>query len=252
MPFVHLHLHTIYSFLDGLVKPSELMSKVKNMGMKAVAITDHGNMHGAIDFYLNALGGSKTLEEAQVKPVIGMEAYISAGDRTEKTKQDAYHLLLLAKDGEGYKNLCYISSKSYIDGFYYKPRIDRSLLKDHSKGLIALSACLGGEIPKALMSGRYDDAVKIAKEYQELFGKENFFIEIQVNGLKDQEEVNPSLIKLAKEVGAGLVATNDVHYLSPEHAEAQDILFCINEKKKVESCWSICVCSSFCIYNGCL
>jgi DNA polymerase III subunit alpha len=234
MPFVHLHLHTIYSFLDGLVKPSELMNKVKNMKMEAVAITDHGNMHGAIDFYLNALGKAKTLKDAPVKPIIGMEAYISAKDRTEKTKQDAYHLILLAQNNEGYRNLCYISSKSYIDGFYYKPRIDRNLLKENASGLIALSACLGGEIPKALLSGRYDDALKIAKEYQDLFGKENFFIEIQVNGLKDQEDVNPLLIKLAKEIGAGLVATNDVHYLSPEHAEAQDILFCINEKKKVE------------------
>jgi DNA polymerase III subunit alpha len=234
MPFVHLHLHTIYSFLDGLVKPSELMNKAKSMDMKAVAITDHGNMHGAVDFYLQAMGKAKSLDEAPVKPILGMEAYISAGDRTVKTKQDAYHIILLASNATGYRNLCYISSKSYIDGFYYKPRIDRTLLKDHAEGIIAFSACLGGEIPKALMSGRYEDAVKIAREYQDIFGKENFFIEIQVNGLKEQTEVNPFLIKLAKEVGAGLVATNDVHYLSSEHAEAQDILFCINEKKKVQ------------------
>ena len=234
MSFVHLHLHTIYSFLDGLVKPSELLDNLKRMGMKAAAITDHGNMHGAIDFYTTMVGKAKSLSEADIKPIIGMESYIASGDRTEKTKQDAYHIVLLAKDNEGYRNLCYIASKAFIDGFYYKPRIDRALLKDHAKGLIATSACLGGEIPKALMSGRYEDAKKIALEYQELFGKEDFYIEIQVNGLKEQAEVNPLLIKLARDVGAGLVATNDVHYLKPEHALAQDILFCINEKKKIE------------------
>jgi len=233
MPFVHLHLHTIYSFLDGLVKPAGLMEQCKKMGMKAVAITDHGNMHGVIDFYTTALGGSKTLADAPVKPIIGMEAYIASGDRTEHTKQDAYHLILLAKDAIGYKNLCYMASTAFIDGFYYKPRIDRALLKNHAEGLIAFSACLGGEIPKALLSGRYEDAKKIAHEYQELFGKDNFFIELQVNGLREQEEVNILLIKLAHDIGAGLVATNDVHYLNSDHAEAQDILFCINEKKKV-------------------
>ncbi len=234
MAFVHLHLHTIYSFLDGLVKPSELLDNLKKLGMKAAAITDHGNMHGAIDFYTTMIGKATSLKEADIKPIIGMEAYISSGDRTEKTKQDAYHIILLAKDNEGYRNLCYIASTAFIDGFYYKPRIDRALLKDHAKGLIAFSACLGGEIPKALLSGRYSDAKKIALEYQELFGKDDFYIEIQVNGLKEQEEVNPLLIKLAREIGAGLVATNDVHYLKPENAVAQDILFCINEKKKVE------------------
>ena len=233
MPFVHLHLHTIYSFLDGLVKPVELIEKIKEMGMPAVAVTDHGNMHGAIDFYMTAMGKNKKLEEADVKPIIGMESYISANDRTEKVKQDAFHLVLLAKDLEGYRNLCYIGTKSYVDGFYYKPRIDRALLKEHAGGLIALSACLGGEIPRALLHGRVEEAERIVHEYQELFGKENFFIELQVNGIEDQERVNPLLIDLARKTGAGLVATNDVHYLDPEHAEAQDILFCINEKKIV-------------------
>ena len=233
MSFVHLHLHTIYSFLDGLVKPAELFEKTKGMGMKAVAATDHGNMHGAIDFYMTAMGKSKSLKDADVKPILGMESYISANDRTEKVRSDAFHLVLLARNLEGYRNLCYIGSKSYVDGFYYKPRIDRALLKEHADGLIALSACLGGEIPRALLHGRAEDAERIAREYQELFGKENFFIELQVNGIEDQEKVNPLLIDLARKVGAGLVATNDVHYLAPEHAEAQDILFCINEKKKV-------------------
>lgn len=238
MAFVHLHLHTIYSFLDGLVKPGELAKKLKKFGMTAVAITDHGNMHGVVDFYTTMIGKDEKgnfnkLENAAIKPVIGMEAYISAHDRTEKVKSDAYHMLLLAENDKGYKNLCYMASTAFVDGFYYKPRIDRALLKDHAEGIIATSACLGGEIPRAIVGGRYDDAKRIALEYIELFGKDNFFIELQVNGIKEQEEANPQLIKLARELGVGLVATNDVHYLSPEDAEAQDILFCINEKKKV-------------------
>ena len=238
MAFVHLHLHTIYSFLDGLVRPGELAKKLKKLGMNAVAITDHGNMHGVVDFYTTMVGKDEKgnynkLENAEIKPIIGMEAYISAHDRTEKVAKDAFHLLLLAENETGYKNLCYMASTAFVDGFYYKPRIDRALIKEHSEGIIATSACLGGEIPRALVSGRYDDAKRIALEYIELFGKNNFFIELQVNGIKDQEEVNPQLIKLARELGVGLVATNDVHYLSPEAAEAQDILFCINEKKKV-------------------
>lgn len=238
MAFVHLHLHTIYSFLDGLVKPGDLAKKLEKLGMSAVAITDHGNMHGVVDFYTTMIGKDEkgnynSIENARIKPIIGMEAYISAHDRTEKVAKDAFHLLLLAENDKGYKNLCYMASTAFVDGFYYKPRIDRALIKDHAEGIIATSACLGGEIPRALVAGRDDDAKRIALEYIELFGKENFFIELQVNGIKEQEEVNPKLIKLARELGVGLVATNDVHYLSPEDAEAQDILFCINEKKKV-------------------
>jgi len=230
--FVHLHLHTIYSFLDGLVKPGELMNALKDQGMQACAITDHGNMHGVIDFYLAALEGKK-FEEAPIKPIIGMETYISAGDRTQKTKRDAFHLLLLAENEEGYKNLCYLNSQAWIDGFYYKPRIDRELLKEHSKGLIACSACLGGEIPKAIMNEGKGRALALAKEYVEIFGKGNFFLEMQVNGIPEQETVNKALIEISEELGIGLVATNDVHYLKKEHHDAQDILFCINEKKKV-------------------
>ncbi|MBO4699204.1 DNA polymerase III subunit alpha [bacterium] len=238
MAFVHLHLHTIYSFLDGLVKPAELAKKLEKLGMNAVAITDHGNMHGVVDFYTTMIGKDEKgnynkIENAKIKPIIGMEAYISAHDRTEKVAKDAFHLLLLAENEKGYKNLCYMASEAFVDGFYYKPRIDRALIKEHSEGIIATSACLGGEIPRALVDGRDEDAKRIALEYIELFGKNNFFIELQVNGIKEQEEVNPKLIKLARELGVGLVATNDVHYLSPEAAEAQDILFCINEKKKV-------------------
>ncbi len=231
MSFTHLHLHTIYSFLDGLVKPDELMPKLKEMGMDSVAISDHGNMHGVVDFYLKA-------KDSKIKPVIGLEAYISASDRTKTIRNDAFHLLLLAENDEGYKNLSYLNSVAYIDGFYYKPRIDKNLLKDHHKGIIATSACLGGEVSRAIMNKEFDKAEKLAKEYKELFGtNENgepcFFLEIQVNGLKDQEYANDKLIDLSHKLDIPLVATNDVHYLSPEAAEAQDILFCITAKTTV-------------------
>ncbi|HOW52984.1 MAG TPA: DNA polymerase III subunit alpha [bacterium] len=227
MAFVHLHLHTIYSFLDGLTRPAQLMTEAKKLGMDTIAITDHGNMHGVIDFYTTA-------QKAKMKPIIGMEAYIAAGSRKERTQQDAFHLVLLARNNEGYRNLCRLSSQSNLDGFYYKPRIDRELLKDLAGGLIATSACLGGEIPRALMDGNKKKALAIAAEYRELFGRDNFFLELQVNGLKDQDEVNPLIMEIGKELGIPFVATNDVHYISSRHAEAQDILFCINEKKKVE------------------
>ena len=228
MAFVHLHLHTIYSFLDGLVRPKQLMKEVKRLGMDAVAITDHGNMHGAIEFYIAA-------KAANLKPIIGMEAYIAAGSRKEHvSQQDAYHIILLAQNETGYRNLMYLTSFSYLDGFYYKPRIDRELLKDHAEGIIATSACLAGEIPRALAEGNKKRALYIAAEYRELFGSDNFFLELQVNGLAEQDEINPLIIEVGKDLGIPFVATNDVHYLLPEHAKAQDILFCINEKKKVE------------------
>ncbi len=227
MAFAHLHLHTIYSFLDGIIRPNDLMTRLKDMGMNAAAITDHGNMHGVVDFYLAA-------EAAGIKPIIGMESYISAASRLDQTKKDAFHLLLLAENETGYKNLCYMNSQAFIDGFYYKPRIDRELLKEHSSGIIACSACLGGEIAKSLMEGDKPKALRIAREYQEIFGKDNFFIEIQVNGIEEQNKVNPLLIELAREIGAPLVGTNDVHYLRPEHSKAQDILFCINAKTTVD------------------
>ncbi len=228
MAFVHLHLHTIYSFLDGLNRPKRLMKEVRNLGMKAVAITDHGNMHGVVEFYTAA-------KSEGIKPIIGMEAYIAAGSRKERvSQQDAYHLVLLATNQTGYQNLMYLTTCSYLDGFYYKPRIDRELLKDHAEGLIATSACLAGEIPRALAEGNKKKALHLAGEYREMFGRDNFFIELQVNGLKEQDDVNPLLLEVGKELHLPFVATNDVHYLLPEHATAQDILFCINEKKRVE------------------
>ncbi len=233
MAFVHLHLHTIYSFLDGLVKPGELVSTLKEMGMTAAAITDHGNMHGVVDFYLEAMGGAKSIDDAPIKPILGMETYISADDRTKKVKRDAFHLLLLAENETGYRNLCFLNSNAWADGFYYKPRIDREILQGRTEGLIACSACLGGEIPRAIMDGDKDKAERLALEYQDLFGKGNFYFELQVNGIPEQETVNRALIDLGKKLDIPLVATNDVHYLKPEHHEAQDILFCINEKKKV-------------------
>ena len=241
MPFVHLHMHTVYSFLDGLTRPSALMKEAARLGMPAIAITDHGNMHGVIEFYLSSFrevedpATKKKKKERFIRPLIGMEAYIAGGSRKERvSQQDAFHMVLLARDREGYRNLMYLSSQSYLDGFYYKPRIDRELLKDHAGGLIATSACLAGEIPRALKDGNKKRATQIAAEYRELFGADNFFLELQVNGIKEQDEVNPLIMEIGRELDIPFVATNDVHYLRPEHAEAQDILFCINEKKKVE------------------
>ncbi len=245
MGFVHLHLHTTYSFLDGLIKPKELMRRLQELGMPACAITDHGNMHGVVDFYLNAVNSG-------IKPILGIEAYIAAGSRKKRERDDAYHIVLLAENEQGYKNLSYLTSQSFVDGFYRKPRIDRELLQGHSEGIIALSACLGGEIARALIPERLsqsvsqemeqsliknanmEKAVKLAEEYQRIFGKDNFFIELQVNGIRKQEIINPLLIEVARRVNAPLVATNDVHYLHRESAEAQEVLFAITAKTTVD------------------
>ncbi|MCK5807979.1 DNA polymerase III subunit alpha [bacterium] len=241
MGFVHLHLHTTYSFLDGMIKPKELMVRLKELDMNAAAITDHGNMHGVVDFYTTA-------RDAGIKPILGIEAYISADSRKERVQGDAYHIVLLAESEIGYKNISYLSSHAFVDGFYYKPRIDRELLEGRSEGIIALSACMGGEISRALIPERITKeiseseanslvknanktkAIKIGREYQEIFGKDNFFIEIQVNGIQKQEMINPLLIEVAREIGAPLVATNDAHYLKKESAEAQETLFAITAK----------------------
>ena len=246
MSFVHLHLHTTYSFLDGMIKPAELMPRLQELGMDAAAITDHGNMHGVIDFY-------QTAKRAGIKPILGIEAYISADTRKDHTDRgDAYHIVLLAENEIGYKNLSYLTSHAFVDGFYYKPRIDRELLEGRSEGIIALSACMGGEIARALIPTRLKGtvsteeaenlvknanktkAIKIAKEYQEIFGKNNFFIELQVNGIQKQDMINPLLIEVAREVGAPLVATNDAHYLKKESAVAQETLFAITAKTTIK------------------
>ena len=230
--FVHLHLHTQYSLLDGGIHLPRLFSKAKDLGFNALAITDHGNMFGAVDFY-------KRAKAAGIHPIIGCEAYVAPKSRFEKSSHRglsdaAYHLVLLVKDETGYKNLVKLSSAAYLEGFYYKPRIDRELLREHSEGLIGLSACLKGEIPWLIRHNNYDKAKRRAQEYAEIFGEGNFYIEIQRNGLEEQEEANAQLISLANEVGLPLVVTNDCHYLDPEDAEAHDVLLCIQTGKHVD------------------
>ena len=229
-PFAHLHTHTEYSLLDGAASIPKLIARAKELGMEYIAITDHGAMYGVVDFYQEALAQG-------LKPVIGCEVYMAPRTRFDKTYEyDAKysHLILLAENQTGYKNLIKIVSQGFIEGFYYKPRIDFELLAAHAEGLIILSACLAGELPKALLNGDYEGAKKTAQKYIDLVGRENYFIEIQDHGLQEQKATNPQLIRLARELGVGVVATNDVHYVEQSDAEAQDILMCIQMGKTVD------------------
>jgi DNA polymerase-3 subunit alpha len=230
MSFVHLHNHTHYSLLDGLTKIEELVNKAKEEGSPAVAITDHGTMYGVIEFY-------QKCKKAGIKPIIGVETYLAPASRFDKTSRaDAknYHLILLAKNNTGYKNLIKLISAAHLEGFYYKPRIDWELLQQYHDGLIASSACLGGEIAQYILAGNQEGAKKRALEYQALFGEGNYYLEIMDHPeLAGQNRVNEALIALSKETGIPLVATNDVHYFKKEDAEAQDILLCLQNKKKI-------------------
>ena len=230
--FVHLHLHTDYSLLDAATQIKPLASRISELGMNACAITDHGNMYGAMTFY-------NTMKSKGIKPLIGCEVYITRGLRTERGgaarpgEKTNFHLVLLAKDLEGYQNLVRLTSKAYTEGFYYKPRIDRELLAENSRGLIALSACLSG-IPSALLAKeRFDEAAAEALQFQEIMGRGNYFLEIQDHGLEAQQRIRKSLLELAKRTEIPLVATNDAHYLYPEDAGAHDILLCIGSGKTV-------------------
>ncbi len=229
MSFVHLHNHTHYSLLDGLTQVGELVNHAKEQGSPAVAITDHGVMYGVIEFY-------QKCKKAGIKPIIGMEAYIAPGSRLDKEAASFtrnYHLLLLAKDNQGYHNLIELVSKAHLEGFYYKPRIDWELLEQHHDGLIALSACLGGEVPQLILSGDLEKAKEKIIRYKELFGEGNYYLELQDHPeLEGQAQVNEQLIAFSKELGVPLVATNDSHYLRKEDDEAQDILLCLQNKKK--------------------
>lgn len=224
MKFTHLHVHTHYSLLDGLPKIGELVNRAKDLGMDALAITDHGALYGAIEFY-------KKAKEVGIKPIIGMEAYVASQDHLAKRPgldDKQYHLTLIAANTEGYQNLIKLSTISHLDGFYYKPRVDHELLKTYGKGLIALSGCLNGEIPKKLLSKNWDEAERLARMYQEIFGKENFFLELQHHpNIKEQKNLNAALKDLGAKLGIDLVATHDVHYTKPEDAEAQDVLMAI-------------------------
>ncbi len=230
MSFVHLHVHSHYSLLDGLPKIKELVKTAKKRGFSALALTDHGNMYGAIEFYQTCL-------KEEIKPIIGMEGYIASGSRFEKNPHDKYfHIVLLAENYTGYKNLMKLSSLAHLEGFYYKPRVDKELLRQYHEGLICSSACMRGEIAWILnKENNYEKAKKTALEYQDIFGAGNFYLEMMdLPALEGQTEINNQLIKISQETGIPLIVTRDVHYLNPEDAEAQDILTCIRDGKTLE------------------
>ncbi len=230
MSFVHLHLHTEYSLLDGACRIDGLMDRVKELGQTAVAITDHGVMYGCIDFY-------KAAKAAGIKPIIGCEVYVTRrkmSDRVHGIDNDPYHLVLLCQNRTGYENLCHLVSQAFIDGFYGKPRIDLELLSQYSEGLICLSACLAGAIPQYLMEEDYESAKKYALRLSEIFGEGNFYLEMQDHGISEQTPVNQGIMRLARETGLPLVVTNDAHYLRKEDAVMQDVLLCIQTGKTVD------------------
>ena len=228
LPFTHLHVHTEYSLLDGSAKISELVQRVKELGMQSIAITDHGAMYGAVEFYKAAL-------EAGIKPIIGCEVYVAEESRFKKEGKGGgyYHLVLLAENNEGYHNLIKLVSYGFIEGFYYKPRVDKALLRKYSKGLIASSACLAGEVPRNILTVSYEKAKEAALEYQVIFGKGNFFLELQDHGMREQKIVNEALVRMSRETEIPLIATNDSHYIYKEDAEPHDILLCIQTGKTV-------------------
>jgi DNA polymerase III, alpha subunit len=216
-PFVHLHLHTQYSLLDGANQIEPLVRQIKDFGMPAVAMTDHGNLFGAVEFYQKALAGG-------VKPIIGCEAYMAPGNRKNRegglAHNDYYHLILLATNLTGYQNLIKLVSKAYLEGFYYKPRMDKELLQQHHEGLIALSGCLSGEIPWLIGQKDMDGAMRAAGEFVEIFGKDRYYLEVQANGLEHQRIANAGLMEMHKKLGIPLVGTNDCHYLKKDDAPA--------------------------------
>ena len=230
MNFTHLHVHTEYSLLDGSNKIKEYVARVKKLGMDSAAITDHGVMYGVIDFY-------KEAKAQGIKPILGCEVYVAPGSRFDKeagnNEDRYYHLVLLAENNEGYQNLMKIVSIGFIDGFYYKPRVDIETLETYHEGIIALSACLAGEIPRYIMRGMYEEACKSALRYQNIFGKDNFFLELQDHGMPEQKQVNQSLLRMSREMGIELVATNDVHYTYAEDVKPHDILLCLQTGKRL-------------------
>ncbi|NIZ18934.1 DNA polymerase III subunit alpha [Entomospira culicis] len=227
-PFVHLHNHSEFSLLDGSIRVADLAKKTAQSGMSAIALTDHGNMFGALYF-------QKACQKAGIKPIIGCEVYIAPKGRQIKDKESRYyHMCLFCKDETGYKNLLYLTSQASIDGFYHRPRIDDALLQSHHEGLICSSACLGGEIAQHLLRNRYEVAKERALFYQELFGEGNFYLEIQDHGYSEEQRVRHLMVQLAKETGIPLIATNDIHYLEPEDKETNDILICIGTQRKLK------------------
>ena len=230
MEFTHLHVHTEYSLLDGSNKIKEYVARVKELDMDSAAITDHGVMYGVIDFY-------RAAREAGINPILGCEVYVAPGSRFDREVGSGddryYHLVLLAENNQGYSNLMKIVSKAFVEGFYYKPRVDLELLEKYHEGIIALSACLAGEVARYLARGMYEDAKIAALRYQDIFGKGNFFLELQDHGIPEQQTVNQQLLRMHRETGIDLVATNDVHYTMAEDAEPHDVLLCLQTQKKL-------------------
>ena len=230
MSFAHLHVHTEYSLLDGACRISRLVKRAKELGQDALAITDHGVMYGVIDFY-------RECKKQGIHPIIGCEVYVAPRSRFDKSYEydkDDYHLILLCENQRGYQNLIKMVSLAFTEGFYNKPRIDRELLEKYHDGLICLSACMSGEVPKKLLADERDNALEAARYYQRVFGKENYFIELQNHGIEAQQKLNLELIRIAKTIGAGLVVTNDCHYISKEDSQLHDILLCIQTNSTVE------------------
>ena len=223
--FSHLHLHTEYSLLDGACRIKPLMKQLKELGMQSCAITDHGVMYGVVDFY-------RAAKEEGIHPVIGCEVYVCP-DMENKTSltRDYSHLILLCENQKGYQNLSRLVSEGFIRGYYYRPRVDYDLLAQYSEGLIALSACLSGDLPKLLLDGRENEARAMAQRYLAIFGRDHFYIELQDHGLAEQKQVLPRLVRLARELDIPMVVTNDCHYLTREDAAAQEVLMCIQTGK---------------------
>ena len=229
MAFTHLHVHTEYSLLDGACRIKKIAAAAKQKGFDSLAITDHGVMYGVIDFY-------RACKKEGIHPVIGCEVYVAPKSRFDKTNsfEKYYHMVLLCENNTGYHNLIKLVSKGFTEGFYSKPRIDDSLLEEYREGLICLSACLAGEIPRKLSAGDYKGAKQKAEYYRDLFGRENFYIELQDHGIEEQKRIIPDLVRIADEIGVGLVATNDSHYIEKEDSVIQSILLCIQTNRTLD------------------
>jgi DNA polymerase-3 subunit alpha len=232
-PFVHLHCHSHYSLLDGASKVPQLVKRAKTLGMPALAITDHGNLYAAVEFLREAKAGG-------LKPIIGLEAYGAPGKRTERStgggsgREYAFHLTLLARNGEGVRNLMRLSSASFLEGFYYRPRIDKEILERHSEGLICLSGCASAEFSDLILHDKRAEAEQLCAWYQHIFGEENFYVEIQDNGVQIQRDCAAGALDIAARMGLPVVATSDAHYLTQDDSRAHDILLCINTGKTID------------------
>ena len=229
--FTHLHVHSEFSLLDGLGRINELVDGAAQLGFDSLALTDHGALYGAVAFYQAATAKG-------IKPIIGVETYVarrSMADKEGKADAQPFHLILLAENLVGYRNLCRLITDAHIDGYYYKPRIDREHLARHSEGLIGLSACLGGEIPRALETDDWELARNLAGEYGDIFGKDRFYLELQDHGLAEQRRLNEQLLRLAPEAGLPLVVTNDLHYVREDQSEAHDVLLCVGTGNNLDT-----------------